>query len=243
MSQKNSTLLLCPMMTNLARARATGPAVAHVRRAGGSSGRWTERQRRDPYAKAARANPQLKSRAAFKLLEINARHKLLTSGGHVVDLGSYPGGWAYIAREAVGAGGAVVAVDLQDMAVPPCGVEFVCGDATDPEVMSNVLQRCGGRVDVVLSDMSPKTSGDAWLDHVRIMELCHAGRVFACDSLRPGGSFLCKIFRGEDDRELQQALLRDFSTVKTVKPKASRKKSPEAFMLATGFFGCRTAAQ
>ena len=205
--------------------------------AGGSSGRWKERQRKDPYAKAARANPQLKSRASFKLKEIDAKHKLLRRGDHVVDLGSFPGGWAYVAREAVGPEGTVIAVDLQDMTDTPRGVQFIHGDALDEDVQADVLGRCGGYVDVVLSDMSPKTTGDSWLDHVRIMELCHAGRIFSCESLRPGGNFMCKIFRGEDDRDLQQALLRNFDRVKTVKPKSSRKNSPEAFMLATGYKG------
>ena len=200
-----------------------------------SSSRWKARQKRDPYAREARQRPSLRSRASFKLAQIHDKHKILTRGANVIDLGANPGGWSKVARDAVGGSGVVVAIDLLPMQQPPSGVRVLHGSALDEGVQQAALQLCGGRVDVVLSDMAPNTCGNAWLDHVRSMELCEAARAFATSCLVPGGVFLCKYFRGEDDRELLDALGRHFARVKTVKPSSSRSESREAFVLALDF--------
>eukprot|EP00937_MAST-01D_sp_MAST-1D-sp2_P005836 g5836.t1 len=167
---------------------------------------------------------------------MNEKHGILKRGDRVVDLGASPGGWSKVARDIVGAQGSVIAVDLLDMPEgPPAGVQFVRGDAFDEAVLTEVVWLCGGKVDAVLSDMAPNTSGSAWVDHARIMELCHDAHLFARANLRGGGSFLCKIFRGEDEQELREALLEDFERVVVIKPKSSRKDSSEAFMLARNY--------
>ena len=215
---------------------ASGPfRDIHIRYRSSSSSRWKARQKRDPFAREARERPSLRSRASFKLAQIHAKHNILTRGANVIDLGANPGGWSKVARDAVGNSGVVVAVDLLPMKQPPGGVRVLQGSALDETVQQAALQLCGGRVDVVLSDMAPNTCGNAWLDHVRSMELCEAARAFATSCLVPGGVFLCKYFRGEDDRELLDALGHQFKSIKTVKPSSSRSESREAFVLALDF--------
>jgi 23S rRNA (uridine2552-2'-O)-methyltransferase len=204
-----------------------------------SSIRWLERQLNDPYV-AASKREGLRSRAAFKLREIDARYKFLKPGQRVIDLGAAPGGWSQVAAERVKAAagnGQVVAIDyLRFDAIP--GVEIVEMDFTDPAAEDLLKSRLrGGRADVVLSDMAAPTVGHAKTDHMRIMGLAETAAAFAADVLEPGGAFLCKVFQGGTERDLLDALKRDFKTVRHVKPPASRAESSELYVLATGFRG------
>jgi 23S rRNA (uridine2552-2'-O)-methyltransferase len=208
-----------------------------------SSQRWLERQLNDPYVAAAKREGY-RSRAAYKLIEIDDKHRLLKSGARVVDLGAAPGGWSQVAAERVRAvegprhsGGQVVAIDL--LAVEPIpGVEFLqldFMDASAPERLRGLLRE--GRADVVLSDMAAQGTGHTRTDHLRIMGLAEAAVEFACEVLVPGGAFLCKVLQGGTERELLDRLKRAFATVRHIKPPASRAGSAELYVLATGFRG------
>lgn len=202
-----------------------------------SSQRWLERQLNDPYV-AASKREGMRSRAAYKLKEIDDKYRFLKPGAIVVDLGAAPGGWSQIAAErvqAVAGKGQVVAIDYLDMEALP-GVEALKLDFTDEgaEATLKSLMR-GGRADVVLSDMAAPTTGHTRTDHLRIMGLAEAAGAFACDVLRPGGSFLAKVFQGGTERDLLDMLKKRFATVRHVKPPASRSDSAELYVLATGF--------
>ena len=210
-----------------------------ARRHTASSQRWLQRQLNDPYVAAAKREG-FRSRAAYKLAEIDDKHRLLKPGGRVVDLGAAPGGWSLIAAErtqAVSGKGQVVAIDVTPVDPLP-GVEFVQLDFTaeGAEDRLKALLR-DRRADVVLSDMAAPTVGHARTDHMRIMGLAEAAAAFACDVLEPGGVFLCKLFQGGAERDLLDLLKRSFATVRHVKPKASRAESAELYVLATGFRG------
>jgi 23S rRNA (uridine2552-2'-O)-methyltransferase len=209
-----------------------------------SSQRWLERQLNDPYV--ARARQQgLRSRAAFKLIEIDQRHRLLKPGARVVDLGAAPGGWSEVAAKRVGARqgrGRVVAVDVLDMA-PIAGVEFVRLDFLDAQAPAAINALLGGPADVVLSDMAANATGHRKTDHLKIMALAEAAAEFAREVLAGGGAFLCKVLQGGTEATLLAALKRDFASVKHVKPAASRADSGELYLLATGFRGQAQFAQ
>ncbi|MFZ3360959.1 MAG: RlmE family RNA methyltransferase [Xanthobacteraceae bacterium] len=202
-----------------------------------SSRTWLERQLRDPYvAKAKREG--FRSRAAFKLAEIDDKYKVLKAGARVVDLGAAPGGWSEIAARRVGAKGRVIALDILDMKPLP-GVEFLQLDFLDdaaPERLRAMLGgKAEGKVDVVLSDMAANATGHRKTDHLRIMGLAEAAAAFAHEVLAPGGAFLCKVLQGGTESALLAELKRDFETVKHVKPPASRADSAELYLLAKGF--------
>ncbi len=202
-----------------------------------SSQRWLERQLNDPYV-AASKREGMRSRAAYKLKEIDDKHKFLKAGGVVVDLGAAPGGWSQIAAErvhAVGGKGQVIAIDYLDMETLP-GVEVLKLDFTadDAEAILKSKLR-DGYADVVLSDMAAPTTGHTRTDHLRIMGLAEGAAAFACDVLRPGGAFLSKVFQGGSERDLLDTLKKRFATVRHVKPPASRSDSAELYVLATGF--------
>jgi len=204
-----------------------------------SSKRWLERQLNDPYVAAAR-DRGLRSRAAFKLAEIDDRARFLKPGAVVVDLGAAPGGWSQIAAERVRAGegrGRVVALDLAAMDPLP-GVTVLQRDFLEPEAVAALLQALDGeKADAVISDMAAPASGHRQTDHIKIMALCDAALDFARRVLKPGGAFLCKVLRGGTERELLEGMKRDFAAVRHVKPKASRSDSAELYVLATGFRG------
>jgi len=208
-----------------------------------SSQRWLERQLNDPYVAAAKREGW-RSRAAFKLAEIDDKHRFLKPGGRVVDLGAAPGGWSQIAAERVqsvaGKGqlkGQVVAIDISEMEPLP-GVEVLHLDFTGEDAEARLKARLReGRADVVLSDMAAPTTGHTGTDHVRIMGLAEAAAHFALDVLVPGGAFLAKVLQGGTERELLDLLKRSFATVRHVKPPASRADSAELYVLATGFRG------
>lgn len=201
-----------------------------------SSKRWLERQLNDPYVARAKTEG-LRSRAAFKLAEIDDRHHLLKSGRSVVDLGAAPGGWSQVATRRVGADegrGRVVAIDLLPME-PIAGVAFAQLDFLDPAAPDRLREMLGGPADVVLSDMAANATGHRRTDHLKIMALAEAAADFARAVLKPGGAFLAKVLQGGTEGALLADLKRDFATVRHVKPAASRSDSAELYVLATGF--------
>ena len=203
-----------------------------------SQKRWLERQLNDPYVARAKREG-MRSRAAYKLIEIDDKYHLLKVGGRVVDLGAAPGGWSEMAAKRVGveAGkGKVVAIDLLEMA-PITGVDFLQLDFLDPAAPQRLHDMLGGGADIVLSDMAANATGHKKTDQLKIMALVEAGIEFAREVLRPGGSFLTKVLQGGTDPPLLAALKRDFATVKHVKPQASRADSAELYLLAMGFRG------
>jgi 23S rRNA (uridine2552-2'-O)-methyltransferase len=204
-----------------------------------SSRAWLERQIGDPYVALARRGG-FRSRAAYKLIEIDDKYRLLKPGARVVDLGAAPGGWSEIAARRVGASGRVVALDVLDMK-PIAAVEFFKVDFLDEAAPERLRQILGGKADVVLSDMAANTTGHRQTDHLRIMALAEAAAQFAREVLAPGGSFLCKVLQGGTEAALLAELKRDFESVKHVKPPASRADSAELYLLARGFRGSAAA--
>jgi 23S rRNA (uridine2552-2'-O)-methyltransferase len=201
-----------------------------------ASQRWLERQLNDPYVARARREG-FRSRAAFKLIEIDDKHRLLEHGARVVDLGAAPGGWSQVAAERVGAKegrGLVVAMDPIAIA-PLAGVQAIELDFLDPRAPDEIKARLGGDADVVLSDMAANATGHRKTDHLKIMALAEAAADFAREVLAPGGAFLCKVLQGGTEATLLAQLKRDFTVVKHVKPSASRTDSAELYLLATGF--------
>lgn len=204
-----------------------------------SSARWLERQLNDPYV-AASKREGFRSRAAYKLIEIDDKYRILKPGQRVLDLGAAPGGWSQVAADRVKAldgRGQVIAIDYLGMEPLP-GVEVVELDFTDASAEEKLISMLRGRgADVVLSDMAAPTVGHAKTDHLRIMGLAEAAAHFACDILSPGGAFLCKVFQGGTEKDLLSLLKSAFAVVRHVKPPASRSDSAELYVLATGFRG------
>ena len=220
------------------RGRGLKARLKSPKRRSLSSRRWLERQLNDPYVARAKREG-FRGRAAFKLIEIDDKHRLLKKDERVVDLGAAPGGWSLVAAERVGAqdgSGRVVAVDILAMA-PVAGVEFIELDFLDPRAPSAIKAALGGPADVVLSDMAANATGHRKTDHLKIMALAEAAADFAREVLAPGGAFLCKVLQGGTEATLLAALKRDFASVKHVKPQASRSDSAELYLLATGFRG------
>ena len=200
-----------------------------------SSRAWLERQLSDPYVARAKREG-FRSRAAYKLAEIDDKYRLLKPGAHVVDLGAAPGGWSEVAAQRVGADGRVIALDILDMKPFP-GVDFLKLDFLDESAPESLRAMLGGKADVVLSDMAANATGHRQTDHLRIMALAEAAAQFAREVLKPGGSFLCKVLQGGTEAELLAGLKRDFAGVKHVKPPASRSDSAELYVLARDFRG------
>jgi len=200
-----------------------------------SSRTWLERQLADPYVARAKREGY-RSRAAYKLIEVDDKYRLFKHGGRVVDLGAAPGGWSEIALKRVGPSGRVIALDILDFK-PMVGVEFLKLDFLDDSAPDRLKEMLGGKADVVLSDMAANTTGHRQTDHLRIMALAEAAAQFACEVLAKGGAFLCKVLQGGTEAKLLAELKRDFETVKHVKPPASRADSAELYLLAKGFRG------
>jgi len=198
-----------------------------------SSRLWLERQLGDPYVARAKREG-FRSRAAYKLAEIDDKYKLLKPGARVVDLGAAPGGWSEIAAKRVGPNGRVIALDILDFK-PMAGVEFLKLDFLDTSAPDRLKALLGGKADVVLSDMAANATGHRQTDHLRIMALAEAAAEFAGEVLAEGGAFLCKVLQGGTETTLLAALKRNFETVKHVKPPASRADSAELYLLAKGF--------
>jgi len=203
-----------------------------------SSKLWLERQLNDPYVAAAR-QAGFRSRAAFKLAEIDDRCGLFRRGRKVVDLGAAPGGWTQVAVDRVQSRletPAVVAVDLLDMEPIPGALQLKL-DFLDEQAPDQVRLVLAGAVDVVMSDMASPSTGHRSTDHLRVVALCDAAYDFAVQVLTPGGAFLAKVFQGGTEHGLLVRMKADFETVHHVKPKASRDESPEMYVLALGFRG------
>jgi 23S rRNA (uridine2552-2'-O)-methyltransferase len=200
-----------------------------------SSRAWLERQINDPYVARAKREGS-RSRAAYKLAEIDDKFHLLKSGARVVDLGAAPGGWSEVAARRVGQSGRVVALDILDMKAL-AGVEFLQLDFLDDSAPARLRAMLGGKADVVLSDMAANVTGHRQTDHLRIMALAEAAADFAREVLADGGAFLCKVLQGGTEATLLAELKRDFAMVKHVKPPASRTDSAELYLLARGFRG------
>lgn len=210
-----------------------------------SSTRWLERQLNDPYVAAAKREG-FRSRAAYKLVEIDDKYQFLTPGDAVVDLGAAPGGWSQVAAMRVKAEegkGCVVAIDILPIDPIP-GVTFLNADFMDADAPDALIAALGGRhANIVLSDMASPATGHRQTDHLRIMALCEAALDFAISILAPGGAFLCKVLQGGTAHELLAGMKRNFATVRHVKPKASRADSSELYVLATGFRGKTDAGE
>jgi 23S rRNA (uridine2552-2'-O)-methyltransferase len=200
-----------------------------------SSRRWLERQLNDPYVARAKREGY-RSRAAFKLAQIDDKHRILRPGVRVVDLGAAPGGWSQVAAERVGAHGRVVAIDILAMDAI-AGVDFAQIDFLDVGATDKLRSMLGGPADVVLSDMAANATGHRQTDHLKIMALVEAAIEFAREVLKPGGALLAKVIQGGTESALLAALKRDFASVRHVKPAASRADSAELYVLATGFRG------
>jgi 23S rRNA (uridine2552-2'-O)-methyltransferase len=204
-----------------------------------ASTRWLQRQLNDPYVEEAKRQGY-RSRAAFKLIEIDDKRRLLNPGGIVVDLGAAPGGWSQVAAARVGAAegkGRVIAADLTDIEPVP-GVTFMEADVTNPETAALIREALSGvRADVVLSDMAAPSTGHRQTDHLRVVVLAEAALDIAEDVLKPGGVYLAKVLQGGASGDLLTRLRQGFAKVAHVKPKASRADSAEVYVLATGFRG------
>lgn len=203
-----------------------------------SSKLWLERQLNDPYVAQAKRDGW-RSRAAYKLIEMDDKYRLLKPGQVVVDLGAAPGGWSQVAARKVGAlegKGKVVAIDLLEMPEIP-GVTFTQLDFMDDRAPDMLREMIGGGADVVMSDMAANTTGHRKTDQLRIVGLVEAAAAFAAEVLKPGGTFIAKVFQSGADAELLAQVKRDFATVRHVKPAASRQDSSERYLLATGFRG------
>jgi 23S rRNA (uridine2552-2'-O)-methyltransferase len=198
-----------------------------------ASARWLARQLNDPYVVAARQQGW-RSRAAFKLLELDDRFHLIKKGVRVLDLGAAPGGWTQVAVKRGAA--SVLAVDLLPID-PIHGATIMLGDFIDPDMPDRLVSALGGGVDLVLSDMAPNTTGHASTDHIRIVALAEMALDFAIQVLSPGGAFVAKVFQGGSEKSILDVLKRNFASVRHAKPPSSRKESSELYVVATGFRG------
>jgi 23S rRNA (uridine2552-2'-O)-methyltransferase len=203
-----------------------------------SSKLWLERQLNDPYVAQAKRDG-FRSRAAYKLIEIDDKYRLLRPGLIVVDLGAAPGGWSQVAAKRVGAAdgkGRVVAIDLLPMP-EIAGVSFAQLDFLADDAPGKLIAMIGSRADVVLSDMAANTTGHRKTDQLRILGLVEGAAAFAAEVLNPGGALVAKVFQSGADADLLAQLKRDFASVRHVKPASSRQDSSERYLLATGFRG------
>jgi 23S rRNA (uridine2552-2'-O)-methyltransferase len=222
------------------RGKGGAPRVLKVRvktskRRKQSSNLWLERQLNDPYVARAKREG-MRSRAAYKLIEIDDRARFLKKGARVIDLGAAPGGWSQVAARRVGApqSGRIAAIDLLPME-SITGVDFVQIDFLDADAPEKLKAMLVGPADVVLCDMAANATGHAKTDHLKIMALVEAAADFAREVLKPGGAFLAKVLQGGTEATLLATLKRDFKSVKHVKPAASRSDSAELYLLATGY--------
>ena len=220
----------------------TSVELKNARRHKPSSQRWLRRQFNDPYVVEAQKRGY-RSRAAFKLQQLDAKFRFLKPGQRIVDLGAAPGGWTQIAVDIVGAGkgkgngkGIVIGIDLLEMEPVP-GADLFQGDFMTDEGLAALRERMAGRVDVVLSDMAASTTGHAPTDHLRTAALCEAAFEFALEVLAEGGSFIAKVFKGGSEQEMLRRMKIAFRIVRHAKPAASRPESPETYVVCHGFRG------
>ncbi len=198
-----------------------------------SSHQWLSRQLNDPYVTKAKLDGY-RSRAAYKIIEINEKYKIFQQGFKIIDLGAAPGGWSQVAASEVGSKGKIVAIDLL-LFDPIEGVEIAQMDFYDEETPKRLIEMMGDKANVVMSDMAANTTGHTPTDHLRIMDLCERSFYFATNVLSPGGCFIAKILRGGTEHELLAEIKRKFSKVHHFKPKSSRSDSKEIYLIALGF--------
>ena len=198
-----------------------------------ASQKWLQRQLNDPYVRAAQQQG-LRSRAAFKLMELDDKLQLIKPGSRIIDLGAAPGGWSQVAVKR----GASVVIGVDLLPVDPVsGSTLFVGDFNDPAVQQQLRDMLGGTATIVLSDMAPNTTGHTATDHLRIVALAELAFIFATEILEPGGAFIAKVFQGGTERSILTPMKRHFASVRHVKPAASRKESSELYVVATGFRG------
>ncbi len=200
-----------------------------------SSTRWLQRQLNDPYVQEAK-RLGYRSRAAFKLIELDDKFHFLKPGLKIIDLGAAPGGWTQVSMERIGSKGHVVGIDLQEIDSVP-GADLIQGDFMDDDAPDRLKALLDGPADIVLSDMAASSTGHPQTDHLRIMALLEVAADFATDVLAPGGTFVGKVLQGGAENELLTQLKRNFKTVKHAKPPASRSDSAEVYVVAMGFRG------
>ncbi len=201
-----------------------------------SSKRWLDQHFKDPYVIRAQKEGH-RSRAAFKLLEMHEKYKLIKPGMLIVDLGAAPGGWTVVAKDLLGDKGEVIALDILPMDEVP-GIHFIQGDFSEPETLGQLLRYIDNRpVDLVMSDMAPNISGIGAVDQPRAMYLSELALDLAKEILKPGGNFLVKVFQGEGIDPYLASVRQAFKQVKIRKPKASRPQSREVYLLGMGFKG------
>ena len=198
---------------------------------------WLRKRKKDQFHRLAKARGY-RSRASFKLLQINKRYRFIRSGQHVLDLGAAPGGWMQTARQAVGTRGFVLGVDKQAIAPFPSGnVVTIVGDISKPEIMDEIKGKSGGRFDVILSDLAPNVSGVWEVDNARQIELARCAVRVGRQLLRPSGNMLVKVFQGSETKGFQTEMRSLFREFRIVKPAASRPESAELYFLGLGFIG------
>ena len=220
-----------PKSTTALPSRGLSVSLRTARGRTTASQKWLQRQLNDPYVRAAKEQGW-RSRAAFKLIELDDRFHLIGKGCKVVDLGAAPGGWAQVA---VKRGAATVAgVDLLPMDPVP-GATILQGDFMDDAMPGQLAALLGGKADLVLSDMAPNTTGHNATDHLRIMALADLALHFALEMLADGGGFVAKVFQGGSERAMLERMKRGFASVRHAKPPSSRKESSELYVVATGF--------
>jgi 23S rRNA (uridine2552-2'-O)-methyltransferase len=207
--------------------------VKSSRKRSPASTAWLKRQLNDPYVVAAKQQGW-RSRAAFKLQELDDKFHLIQKGARVLDLGAAPGGWTQVAVKR--GAGAVLGVALLPID-PIHGATLIQGDFTDPDMPARLTAELGGGADLVLSDMAPNTTGHSATDHIRIVALAEMALDFAIQILSPGGAFVAKVFQGGSEKQLLDVLKKNFATVRHAKPPASRKDSSELYVVAMGFRG------
>lgn len=203
-----------------------------------SSTRWLNRQLNDPFVHEAKKQGW-RSRAAFKLIQMDEKYRIFRKGQRVADLGAAPGGWTQVVVDRVqpeSSGGVVVAVDIQEMEAVP-GAQMLRLDIRDANAPESLKAALGGEADVIISDMAAPVTGHRSTDHLRTLALCEEAHAFAREALAQGGAFVVKAFAGGAQAELTNAIKQDFEKVRTVKPEASRSESPETYIVAIGFRG------
>jgi 23S rRNA (uridine2552-2'-O)-methyltransferase len=214
-------------------ARGLSVSLKNARKLTPASQAWLRRQLNDPYVAAAKAQGW-RSRAAFKLIELDDKFQLLRPGRRVLDLGAAPGGWTQVAVQR----GAAQVLGLDLLPIDPVhGATLLQGDFNDPDMPARLIALLGGPVDLVLSDMAPNTTGHTATDHLRIIALAEMALEFAARVLAPGGDFVAKVFQGGSEGQMLAPMKRMFATVRHAKPPASRKDSSELYVVASGFRG------
>ena len=217
----------------IASKRREAVRVKTAKKRTNSSADWLKRQLNDPYVSAAK-EMGYRSRAAFKILQLDEQFHFLKGGAKVIDLGAAPGGWSQVVAKKIGAKGKLVALDIQAMD-PIEGVDILHMDFMADDAPDRLKEALGGPATIVLSDMAPSTTGHTATDHIRILGLAENAAHFAVEVLAPGGTFVCKLFQGGAEKTLLDMLKKHFTKVRHAKPPSSRSDSAELFIVATGF--------